>query len=284
MTTFDTPEPIVAIIDTGAGNVLIRAADRADTAVDVRPANPHEDRDVRAAEQTQVEYAHGTLQVTAPRSARRWWFGRPPAIDVTVDLPSGSSLDATVVGEVRSEGRLGETTINTAAGTVNLDETARLKVKTAAGNVTANRATGHVEVTTAAGKVRIGDIDGTAEIKTSNGDITVGGMTGEATMKTANGDISVDQALAGVEAKTAFGSLRVGEVVQGMVRLETSFGQVELGVRDGTAAWLDVGSGCGSVRSDLDAADRPQATDDSVEVRAHTGYGNITIRRVEVAS
>jgi hypothetical protein len=40
MPTFDTPAPISVSVDIGAGNIEIIASDRADTVVEVRPANP----------------------------------------------------------------------------------------------------------------------------------------------------------------------------------------------------------------------------------------------------
>lgn len=65
MQKFDTPAPIAAVLDIQAGRVQIIAADRADTTVDVRPADPSKSRDVKLAEQTTVEYADGTLRITA---------------------------------------------------------------------------------------------------------------------------------------------------------------------------------------------------------------------------
>ena len=57
MPTFDTPEPISATIDVAVGDVRITASDRADTVVEVRPSDASNDEDVKAAEQTRVEYA-----------------------------------------------------------------------------------------------------------------------------------------------------------------------------------------------------------------------------------
>lgn len=279
MTTFDTPEPVAATIDMPTGHVLIRASDRTDTVVEVRPTNEADDADVRAAAQTRVEYGHGQLLVKAPKNKIRSLFGRPASIDVVVDLPSDSRVDANVWADVRSEGRLGDSTVETAVGAIRLDETGRLKLKTAAGDVSVARAFGHADVTTASGKIWIGQVDGTAVVKTANGDITLGEVVGDVRLSTANGDIAIERALATVGAKTAYGSIRVGEVVRGDVVLETSFGEVELGVREGTAAWLDARSRLGSVRSDLDATDEPGPSDETVKVRAHTGYGDVVIRR-----
>jgi DUF4097 and DUF4098 domain-containing protein YvlB len=279
MPTFDTPEPITATIDMGSGHLLIRASDRTDTVVDVRPSNKSDDDDVQAAERTEVDYAKGHLTVKAPKRKLRVVFGRVPSIDVVIDLPSGSHVDAKAWTGVRAEGRLGESSFDTAAGAIELDQTGRLKARTAAGNVSVTEAVGHADVSSSSGRVRIGRVDGTAVVKTSNGDITIGEVTSDVRLNTAYGDIEVDRALATILAKTAFGSVRIGEVVRGSVTLESGFGELELGIRNGTAAWLDVGSGHGIVRSDLDATTQPGASEETAEVRAHTGFGDVVIRR-----
>jgi DUF4097 and DUF4098 domain-containing protein YvlB len=279
MPTFDTPGPIFAAIDLGAGHVRIRASDRTDTVVEVRPADDSEDADVKAAEQTRVEYGNGRLVVKGPKSKLRSLFGRNALIDVIIDLPTDSRVDAKVWADFRSEGRLGDSTFDTAAGDVRLHQTGRLKLRTAAGNVSVARSVGHAGVTSAAGKIWIGEIDGTAVAKTASGDVTVGEVTGDLRLKTAYGEITVDRALATIAAKTAYGSVRIGEVVRGSVVLETGWGDMEIGIADGTAAWLDLTSGSGSVRSNLDAADGPEPAGETVEVRARTGSGDILIRR-----
>ena len=279
MPIFDTPEPITAVIEITAGRVQINAGDRADTVVDVRPRDESREADVQAAEQTQVEYTNGELSVRLPRNKLRSLLGRPPAIEVTIELPSDSRVDAKGWADFRSQGRIGESSFDTAAGSIRLEQTGGLKLRTAAGNVSVGRSNGHTDVSTSSGKIWIGEIDGAAVVKTANGDITVGEVTDDVRLNTANGDITVHRALAAVSAKTAYGSVRIGEVVHGTVVLETSFGELELGVREGTAAWLDVSSKYGSVRSDLEASDGPEASADTVEVRARTGYGDIVIRR-----
>lgn len=283
MPIFTTPEPITAAIETVAGHLWINASDRTDTAVEVRPTDESQDADVQAAGQTVVEYADGRLSVTVPRSTIRSLFGRPPSIDITVDLPTGSRVEARTSAGIRSTGRIGDSTFHSAAGSIRLAQTGRLKLRTAAGDVSVARSTGSAEVATSSGKVWLGEVDGRVTVKSSNGDITLGETTGDLRLTTANGDIIVERALAPLVAKTAYGNVRVGEVVRGSVALQTGFGDVELGIAEGTAAFLDVESRFGSVRSDLEAADEPEPSDETVEVRARTGYGDIVIRRSEPA-
>ena len=54
MQKFDTPAPISAVLDIPAGWVRFVAADRADTTVEVLPANASKRLDVKAAEQIQA--------------------------------------------------------------------------------------------------------------------------------------------------------------------------------------------------------------------------------------
>src|SRR3954464_7402756 len=65
--TFDTPQPISATLDVVVGDVRVTAGERADTVVDVRPSDPSNEEDRKAAEQTRVEYEHGHLLVKTPK-------------------------------------------------------------------------------------------------------------------------------------------------------------------------------------------------------------------------
>jgi DUF4097 and DUF4098 domain-containing protein YvlB len=281
MPEFDTPEPITATIEIESGQLKIHATDRTDTVVKVVPTDPARELDVQAAEAARVEYAAGRLSVHILRSKFRSLFGRPAMVDVTIELPAGSQVDATTAAmHIRAEGRLGQSAFSTAAGSIRLDRTGGVKLRTDAGDISVGHSTGHAEATSSTGKIRIGTVEGSVVAKTSNGDITVAEASGDVRLTTANGDIVIDRALAAVRAKTAYGSIRVGEVVRGTVELDTNFGEVELGIAEGTAAWLDVDSKHGTVRSALDAVDAPAPGDERVEVRARTGFGDIVLHRV----
>src|SRR5262249_26258559 len=136
MPTFATPEPITATIDLTLGDARITASDRTDTVVEVRPSDPGHQLDVRAAEQTQVEYAPGRLVIRTPKQGRYSLFGRPGSVDITVDLPTGSVVrgDA-AAGTFHGAGRLGQCRFKTSAGDVELDHTGPLDLDTGAGSV-----------------------------------------------------------------------------------------------------------------------------------------------------
>jgi DUF4097 and DUF4098 domain-containing protein YvlB len=280
MPTFDTPQPISATLSLGfvVGNVRISASDRTDTTVDVRPIDSSSKADLKVAEQTRIEYADGRLVVNAPKL--RSLFGRTGGIDVTIELPSGSRLQGeTGMGELHCDGRLGECQFKTSYGEIRLHRAGVVNLKSASGDVTVDHADGGAEVTASNGAVRIRRIDGPATVKNSNGDSWIGEVTGDLRLNAANGAITVDQAHAGVTAKTANGSVRIGEVTRGAVTLETAAGTLEVGIRAGTAAWLDLNTVSGRVRNELAASVGPDNAEETVEVRARTYVGDIIIRR-----
>jgi hypothetical protein len=277
MPSFDSPEPISVTAHVGAGSLRLTASDRLDTVVDVQPASPKRDKDVRAAEQTEVTYVSGVLTV---RTKERRIIGPTGAVDVTVELPAGSRIDVTGSWtQVLGEGRLGEVRVKTSGGDVRLDATGPLHLTASHGSITVERVEGMAEITTSSGSLRVGTVDGPAVLKNSHGSTTVGAAVGDLRVSGANGDIDIARAGSSVVATTAHGTLRVAEVARGNVQLETSYGAIEVGVREGTAAWLDVSSEHGQVRNTLAASDAPEKTEDTVKVHARTRWGNIDVRR-----
>jgi DUF4097 and DUF4098 domain-containing protein YvlB len=280
MPTFDTPQPITATIDLVVGDVRISASDRDTTVVDVQPSDASNADDRMAAEQTRVEYANGQLLVTGPK--RRSWriTSGGASIDVTIELPAGSGVHGTAQwADFRSDGLLGECRIKTGLGRILLDGAGTLSLKSGSGDIRVEHATETAEVTTGSGDVHLRELDGSAVVKNSNGATWVGEARGDLQLKAANGSIAVDLAHAGVNAKSANGKVRLGEVVRGSVMVESRIGDLEVGVREGTAAWLDVRTTTGKVHNQLDATDAPGPSAETVEVGARTALGDIVIRR-----
>lgn len=277
MPTFDSPRPVSISIDV-LGNTSITASDRTDTVVTVEPMDPSRPSDVRAAEQTVVDYANGRLAVKSPRS----WapFGGSQTVIVTLLVPTGSSLDGTAaMGDFRVEGELGTTKVKTSMGNVRLDLTGELHAKTSFGNVTVGRVAGDADVTTSSGDIHLGDIAGTAQVKNSNGRTELDRVSGDVRAKSSNGSVLIGRAGGGVAVRTANGDVRVAEVARGEVVIETAAGELEVGIVPGVAAFLDVSTRFGSVRNGLDSVDGPGESEGTVAVRARSSFGDIVIRR-----
>jgi hypothetical protein len=281
--TYQTPEPISASIEIEDGDTKIVTGKRADTTVVVRPANAARDADVKAAEQTKVGYSGGRLTVRGPKTKKRSLFGSPGAIEVVVELPVGSQVSGgTAVGTFLCEGELGECRIKVAMGDIQIEHAGTAHLGTSHGDILVDRVTGNAELS-GSGRLRVGEITGTATIANSNGEITLHEIVGELHAKTANGTIAIGRAHAGLNARTASGSIRIDEVARGRVVLETGAGNIDIGVRESTTAWLDVQSKFGRVRQLLDETEGPSTSEETIEVRARSGVGDITVRRATAA-
>jgi DUF4097 and DUF4098 domain-containing protein YvlB len=280
MRTFDTPGPVEAIVELAAGELRVIAGDRPDTVVHVRPGDENESRDVRAAEQTRVEYVSGILTVRGPRHPGLGMFGRVGAVDVLVELPTGSGLEAKLgVGGVRCTGALGGCRLRSGAGDLQVEQAESLTMTTGMGLAAAENITGDAKLTTGSGKLQLHSVAGPASLKSGNGEIWVGHSGGDLKVNSANGDITADHAAAAVTANTANGDIRVRELIRGSTTLRTAAGRIEIGIRSGTAARLDVHTHYGKVRNEMTAADAPAETDERAEVHARTAFGDILIRR-----
>ncbi|MEJ7633634.1 DUF4097 family beta strand repeat-containing protein [Aeromicrobium sp.] len=282
ITEFQTPGPVSVTIDLACvGDVRLTADSRTTTIVEVHPRDGQRAADVRAAEQVTVELTGGLLRITVLRSWRAYsLWGNGGAVDIAIALPAGSDLAADLaMGRLDVEGPLGSCRVKTALGNVRLDRVGALQVNTSYGDILVDTIAGDADLTTGSGALRITRIEGDAVIKNSNGDTRIGDVVGALQVKSANGGITVTRARDSVSAKTAYGNVRVAEVERGSAALETAYGDVEIGIRSGTAAWLDVSSKVGTVRSSLETAESPAESDRTVEVRARTSYGDISIHR-----
>ncbi|OEJ26050.1 hypothetical protein AR457_17835 [Streptomyces agglomeratus] len=218
MQTFTTPAPVSAVLDIAAGSIRFIAADRSDTTVEVLPMDASNGRDVKAAEQTTVEYGDGVLRIEAAPAKNRI-LGSSGSIEVTVQLPAGSRVEAKAASsEFRVVGRLGDVVFEGAQGSVKIDEAGSARLTLLAGDVSVGRLGGAAEISTQKGDLRIAEaMRGTVTLRTEYGEISVGaarGVSASLDAGTTYGRIhntlkNTDGAAAGlnIHATTAYGNV-----------------------------------------------------------------------------
>ncbi|WP_327164795.1 DUF4097 family beta strand repeat-containing protein [Streptomyces zaomyceticus] len=218
MHTFATTAPVAAVLDIPAGHIRLIAADRADTTVEVRPANAAKSADTKAAERITVDFTDGVLRIAAAPPTNRI-LGTSGSVEVTVQLPAGSRVQAkTATGELRGVGRLGEVAFDGAQGTVKLDETTHARLTLLDGDITVGRLTGPAEISTQKGDLRITEATrGTLTLRTEAGDIEIAaarGVSASLDAGTAHGRIHNALGTTGsptpdltVHATTAYGDI-----------------------------------------------------------------------------
>ncbi len=261
MPTFQTPEPITAVVEVVAGSVRLVATDRDDTVVEIRPRDPSRASDVRMAEQARTDFHNGTLVVSAGR--RFISLGRGGAVNIDIELPSHSRLQASSASaEVHAAGEYAECTMASASGDMAVESvTGKLKADTASGGIAADV------------------VKGSATVATASGDTTIGELGGDIKFRAASGSLWVERLHGNVNAQTSSGDVTVATAVKGAVSVQTSSGEVELGIAEGTAAQLDLHTGSGTVRNTLQPSDGPADNDETLVVHARTGSGDVVVQR-----
>ena len=279
MPTFETPTAIDLAVKLPVGRIEVFASDRKDTVVTVSPTNPDKAVDRRGAEETKVDLDGSRLTITGPKP-RFSIIGPTESVDLRVELPAGSRLTAEIsVGGVTTRGRLGATRIKALTGSVELGDTGDLWLRAGHGTTIIGSVDGSAEITADHGQIRIGAVSGDAILKASHGSIDIGEAGGDLEAKLSYGDLTITKANAGVTAKTAYGRIDLHEVSAGSIQVETGYGPVSIGVKQGVPAWLDLSSKDGRVRNEIDGDRAPQPNEQSVAVRARTQYGDITIQK-----
>ncbi|MEC3915761.1 DUF4097 family beta strand repeat-containing protein [Nocardia sp. CDC160] len=112
------------------------------------------------------------------------------------------------------------------------------------------------------------------------GEFRTAGAFGPIEVEVATGDIVIGQAFAAVTAKAAKGDIAVEDAVRGVLRLDTSVGDLRIGIHPGSASRVETNSPNGGVSNQLGAVDPAQ--ENVVEVYAHTATGNVTVGNATV--
>jgi putative adhesin len=257
MPTFATPGPVTATVEVAGAQVRVTASDRTDTVVLVEPRNPASRKDVKVAGKTKVDLADGQLTVKTITPG-----DKSGSVTITIDLPAGSRLAAYLAhSSVQADGPLGRCELQMASGQVQLDRIDALRANISAGEV----AIAHI-----AGRA---DIDGGASA------VRIGHAAADLELSSASGGFDIDRADGSVTATTASGAIRIGRMTHGQAKLMNGSGNIEVGISDGTAAYIDVNSERGAVRNSVASPGGTDASDATVMVHARTRHGDITIQR-----
>lgn len=184
--------------------------------------------------------------------------------------------------------------------TVAAAEIAALRVRAGAAEVRADVAVGEVDIE-GTGAVDLVETRGRAGVRCGAAAVRVGTTRGALRVRGGAGEVAVDHVLGAVEVVAGAGRVRLGEVrgdvavrlaggevavadvVSGDLELTTGAGRIDVGVRAGVDARLDLRTLTGRARSELPvhaarvgAADRPAG--DPVRVRARSNAGDVVVR------
>jgi hypothetical protein len=274
MPTFTTPGPITATVEVAGAQVRVTASDRTDTVVLVKPIDAANRSDVKVASKTKVDLAGDQLSVKTTTPGNK-----SGSVAITIDLPAGSGLAAYLAhSSVQADGRVGQCELRLASGQVQLDRIDTLRANIASGEVAVGHIAGRANIDGGAFTMRIGEVKGTVGLSSSGGQAWIGHAFADLDLSSGSGDFDIDRADGSVTATTASGSVRIGRMTNGQARLINGWGDIEVGISEGTAASIDANSERGAVHDFVSSQGNSGPSDHQVMVHARTRHGDIVIQ------
>lgn len=210
-----------------------------------------------AVRQTRVDYTAGRLVVRTPKELQL----RNVPVAVSVQAPTGSHVEA-------SSGA-GGMTVSGGAG--------RLTLRTGSGRITTDQAAGPARVDTGSGTIRLGPMTAGLRAKTGTGDIEVSAVGAASTVVTGSGDVWLGAVTNDVLARTGSGRVTIANAAAGELELHTGSGAIHVGIRKGSPAEVDLASGSGEARSELDLSTSPPENKPPLRIRGRSGSGSALV-------
>jgi DUF4097 and DUF4098 domain-containing protein YvlB len=278
MQTFSTPQPVRLHVELWEGSITVVAGETDITTVELVP----ESAGAAAQElidRATVEQRGNDIVVSLPKS-RGGLFRRGAGVDGTIHVPLTSAASVqSASADVELLGVLGNVQVSTASGDIEIEHAQGCTVRTSSGDASIGTVNGTCSVKSGSADVSIELVAGDCDLATGSGDLEVGTVAGRLSVKSGSGDVVVRSGDGDVDALAGSGDVTLQRVKHGEVRAKTGSGDIEIGVADGTAAYLDIMTMSGDVASELDGAEAPRDGDPTVKIRVVSGSGDVVLQR-----
>jgi DUF4097 and DUF4098 domain-containing protein YvlB len=259
--TFHTPGQLRLELRVPAGTITLETVDGEETRVEIE--SPEGDVEVERA--TRVHHHDGRLTISMEEERRFLFIKTIPPVDVRVTCPPGVDITAQLVSA----------SLDTRGANVS-----EIDVKTVSGDIRLERVDRDAQLKTVSGDIDVDEVGGEVNHQSVSGDFELRRAGGELVFRTVSGDVEIEEAAAGVTGNTVSGDLTIGSVAEGKVQLKSVSGDMKIGIRPGSALWVDAKSVSGDTESELPLGDAPpDANAPMVELRATAMSGDIRVVR-----
>ncbi len=307
------PRPRVAVANV-AGAVVVEGWDKQEVRVHARLGERVERLDFRCVD----DRVH--IQVVAPKNANN---GIKSYLTVFVPFETGLEVSA-VSAEISVKAVAGALDLQSVSGDIEVvGDCLSINARSVSGDIELQAGSGEVEASTASGDIAhqgdaeeldVRTVSGdaelsghyeAAELSTTSGDMQLSGSVGELNAQTVSGDLVLGKVLREGELSSVSGDLKVtgdtpaelemyavsGEVQyageladNARVRIETTSGNVTMGLGGAHEAAFDVETTSGSIRNELTAAEpRPRRKGAGAEL-VHGGVSGAPSIEIETRS
>ena len=276
---FQTPDAVELKIELTSGDIDITSSHTTQTTIDLEALNG----DSYAKEliaNARVEQHGDRIPLIMPKAKGGLFSGRKGQVRATIQVPHESSLRVdTGSADLQARGRFAQANVRSGSGDVDLDQIASGDIQAGSGDVEIERVLGTLKVKTGSGDVTSGPISGDGDVIAGSGDVVLDTVGGSLKVKTGSGDVVVQGGGERIDAMAGSGDVLVKRVDRGEVQAKTGSGDVTIGVATGTAAYLDIQTVTGDVKSSLDNSAGPLDGDSTVTISVTSGTGDVVLQR-----
>jgi DUF4097 and DUF4098 domain-containing protein YvlB len=277
MHTFSTPNPVQLRVELWQGRLSVEATETDTTTVELRPLHGNSSAQ-DLIDTAKVEQRGDEIVVLMPR-VKSGLFRSKGEIEALIRVPTNSSAKLeSGSADIETTGRLSDVSVTCGSGNVSVEYAADARIKSGSGDITVDTVSGSCNVKTGSADVRIGTVGRSADIIAGSGDVVIDTVSEVLKVKTGSGDLVLQEAGDSVDAMAGSGDLLVKRIDHGQVKVKTGSGDISIGVARGTAAYLDIMTVTGDVKSDLDPSDSPGGNDLTAEINVQSGSGDVVLQ------
>jgi DUF4097 and DUF4098 domain-containing protein YvlB len=277
--TFETPGPVDLKVELQTGQIDITSSDDPRTTIELTAING-DSYALELIDGARVDQHGDKVSLIMPKGRGGGLFGRKGQVRATISVPHETNLRIdSGTADIDARGRFGQANVRCGSGDVELDQIGSGDVQSGSGDVEIQRVVGSVKVKTGSGDVRVGPIGDDGDVSAGSGDVVLDTVEGTLKIKTGSGDIVVSSGGSRVDAMAGSGDVLVKRVDHGELVAKTGSGDVVIGVASGTAAYLDIQTVTGDVKSSLDNTQAPMEGDATVSISVTSGTGDVVLQR-----
>ncbi|GAA2782576.1 DUF4097 family beta strand repeat-containing protein [Saccharopolyspora taberi] len=210
-----------------------------------------------AVRQTRIDLTGSRLAVRSPASGPL----RGIPLEITIKAPLDSQLGVhTDSGKVAVSGAV-----------------SRLQLRSGSGEVIVDEVTGTASARTGSGQMRLGTMRSGVQARSGSGDVEIGALEAASSVVTGSGNVWLGEVHNDVLVRSGSGDITVADAAKGQVELITGSGELQVSIRRGVLAEVDLTSSTGSASSDLPVADEPPEEEPKLRIFGRTGNGDVLV-------
>jgi DUF4097 and DUF4098 domain-containing protein YvlB len=277
--TFETPSPVDLKVELQSGDIDISSSDERQATVVLSAINGDSYAQELIAG-ARVEQHGDKISLIMPKSRGGGLFGRKGQVRATITVPHESSMRIeTASADLKTHGRFGRASVRSGSGDMELDQFGSVDIQGGSGDIDIQRVIGPLKIKAGSGDISVGPLGGDGDIIAGSGDVVLDTVEGSLRVKTGSGDVVIQAGGDRVDAMAGSGDVVVNRVDRGELIVKTGSGDVVIGVASGTAAYLDIQTVTGDVKSSLDNTQAPLDGDATVSVSVTSGTGDVVLQR-----